>query len=98
MVVEATVNVALEEPEPPLMGFVPKATVTPEGIPDAVSVTDELKPLDGVAVMVELPLAPAATESDEGDADSVKDGCVEVDPVRASMRPVLGLPHPVTRS
>ena len=73
-VVEATLKVALEEPEPPLMGLVPKVTVTPEGIPDAVRVTDELKPLEGVAVMVEAPLDPAATEREDGEADSAKDG------------------------
>jgi len=56
-VVEATVKVALEEPEPPLMGLVPKVTVTPEGIPDAVSVTDELNPFDGVAAETSRALA-----------------------------------------
>lgn len=98
MVLDATVKVALEDPDPPLMGLVPKATVTPEGIPDAVRVTDELKPFDGVAVIVEFPLAPAATEREDGEAESAKDGWVDVVPVRASIRPVLGLPHPVTRS
>lgn len=98
MAVEATVKVALEEPEPLLMGLVPKVTVTPEGWPVAVSVTDELNPLDGLTVMVELPLLPAATESEAGEADTAKDGCCDVVPVRAAMSPVLGLPHPVTRS
>lgn len=80
------------------MGLVPNVTVTPEGWPVADSVTDELKPLDGVMVMVEFPLLPSATVSDEGDADGVKDGCCVEEPVRAAMSPLLGLPHPVTRS
>lgn len=86
------------EPLPAATGLVPKLTVTPEGWPVADSVTDELNPFDGLTVMVDCPLLPAATLRDEGEGDNVKDGCWVEEPVRAAMSPLLGLPHPVTRS
>ena len=52
----------------------------------------------GVPAMVEVPAAPCAMESEEGDAERVKPVAGVVDPVRAAMSPALGLPHPVTRS
>ena len=91
-------NVAVDEPLPPLIEAGLKPTVTPEGWPDAVRAMAELNPSDGVAVMVEDPLLPCATEIDEGDAERLKDGDVLCDPVRAATRPLFGLPHPVTRS
>ena len=42
-------------------GFVPKVPVMPAGQPDVANVTAELKPLAGVTVTVEVPLAPAVT-------------------------------------
>lgn len=70
--------------------------VTPVGWPEAVRVTAESKPPLTVLVMVELPALPGATETEVGDAESVKpDGG---GPVRAVIRPAVGLPHPVTRS
>lgn len=91
-------KVAMDVPLPLLTGLVPKATVTPLGWPEADRVTDELNPLAGVTVMVDCPLLPAATVSDDGEAERLKDGCGDVEPVRAAMSPLLGLPHPVTRS
>ena len=55
--VEPTVTPMLELPEP-LMGFVPKATVTPDGWPEAVKAIDELKPFSVVVEIVEEPAAP----------------------------------------
>lgn len=97
VVPEATVNVAVELPEPVIDEGL-KPTVTPEGCPEAVKVTAESKPSTTVDVIVEVPVLPAATETEVGEAERVKSGvCVE-DPARAAMRPAFGLPHPVTRS
>ena len=99
MVLEATVKVAVELPEPgaPMEDGL-KATVTPEGAPEAKSATEELNPPETAVVMVDEPVLPAVTVSADGEAETVKAG-VPVDvPVRAAMRPTLGLPHPVTRS
>lgn len=97
--VEATAKVTVELPEPGApIDVALKVTVTPAGAPDAVRVTAELNPPETAVVTVEFPLLPAATESAVGEAEIVKAGvCVE-DPVRALIRPVFGLPHPVTRS
>lgn len=91
-------NVAVEVPLPPLMDDGLKPTVTPVGWPDAVRAMPELKPSEGVAVMVEDPSLPAVTLTEPGEAESEKDGEVLCDPVRAATRPEFGLPHPVTRS
>lgn len=74
-----------------------KETVTPDTL-EAESVTVELNPLDGVTLIVEVPLLPAATVRDDGEAERLNEGCAELEPVRAAMSPLLGLPHPVTRS
>ena len=75
------------------------ATVTPLGAPDEARATEELKPPLGVKEMVELPLLPFATETEVGEAASVKLGVEVVPPARALMRLApLGLPHPVARS
>jgi hypothetical protein len=74
-VVEATARVSLEVPEPGAaidVGL--KLAVTPEGAPDAVRAIAESKPPETAVVMVELPLAPCATETDVGEAASVKAG------------------------
>ena len=65
--VEGTVKVAVEVPEPgAAMGVGLKPTVTPVGAPDEVSATAALNPPETVVVMVEFPLLPAATVSDVG--------------------------------
>lgn len=57
-VVGATVNVAVEVPEPgEAIGVGLKPTVTPAGIPEAVKETPEVNPPETV-VMVEDPLVP----------------------------------------
>ena len=90
-------KVAAEEPVPVMEDGL-KPTVTPLGIPDAESVTAESNPFETVLVIVDAPLLPAATESEVGEAERLKDGFCEEDPLSALMRPVFGLPHPVTRS
>ena len=97
--VDATVIVAVDEPEPgAAMDVGLKVRVIPDGTPDAERATAELKPPETVVVTVDDPLLPTFTESDDGDAEMVKAGVCVVDPVSAASRPVLGLPHPVTRS
>lgn len=81
----------------PVVGFVPKAAVTPLGRPDAARVTLPLNPPTSVTVMVLLPLPPCVIVRLLGESDSVKLGVD--DPARRLIRPVvLGLPHPVHRS
>jgi hypothetical protein len=97
--VDATVNVAVEVPDPGAAiddGL--KPTVTPLGMPDAVSATAASNPFDTVEVIVNDPLLPAATEIAEGEADNVNDGFCVDDPVSAAINPEFGLPQPVTRS
>jgi len=74
-VVEATVKVAVEVPEPGAaidVGLNP--TVTPVGWPLALSAIAELKPPETAVVTVEVPLLPAATETEVGEAARVKAG------------------------
>jgi len=52
-------------------GFVPKLAVTPVGKPDAARVTLPLKPLDGLMVIVLVPLVPCTTLRVLGDAEMV---------------------------
>ena len=98
-VVEATVSVAVDDPEPGAaidVGL--KPTVTPLGWPEAVRATAESNPPETAVVMVDDPLLPTTTETDVGDAASVKAGVWLVG-ASALIRPVpLGLPQPVTRS
>jgi hypothetical protein len=58
----------------PVVGFVPKLAVTPDGRADVESDTLPVKPPDGVTLIVELPLLPCVTLTLEGEADSVKFG------------------------
>ncbi|CAK0737810.1 hypothetical protein CCP3SC1_1000013 [Gammaproteobacteria bacterium] len=60
---EPTANVNVEEPEPVAIEVGLKLAVVPEGNPEAVSAIDELKPPDGVTVMVAVPDTPFATVS-----------------------------------
>src|ERR1035437_1619075 len=66
------VTVMVEVPEPGAMNVGLKETVTLEGAPLADKVIDELKLPVMVAVIVDVPLAPCITVSEEGDADRVK--------------------------
>ena len=73
VVVEATARVNVDEPDPGAamdVGF--NVAVTPVGWPDAVNAIAELKPPETAVVMVEVPLLPCATETDVGEAVSVK--------------------------
>lgn len=72
-----------------------KDAVTPVGSPDAARVTVPLKPVCGVIVMVLVPVAPSATLTLAGDADSVKVGAPGI--VRVTVVVALRLPEvPVT--
>lgn len=76
-----------------------KLTVTPVGAPEDDSAIAELNPPETAVVMVDVPLLPGATETATGEAASVNAGVGVVEPlVSAASRPLLGLPHPVTRS
>lgn len=98
-VVEATVIVNVEVPEPGAaidVGL--KPTVTPVGRPDAVKPMAALKPPETAVVIVELPLLPCTTETDPGEEEMVKlgDGVVEASAL-IRLAP-LGLPQPVSKS
>jgi hypothetical protein len=99
VVVEATIMVMVELPEPgAAMDVGLKLTVTPVGWPDADKATAELKPPEMAVVIVDLPLLPWTTDSEEGEAEMVKLGVVDVG-ARALIRPVpFGLPQPVAKS
>lgn len=74
-VVEATVKVTAEVPEPGAAidaGLNP--TVTPEGWPLADNAIAELNPPETAVVTVELPLLPSFTETEAGEAARVKAG------------------------
>lgn len=96
-VVEATAMVIVEVPDPgAAMDGGVKLTVTPAGCPVADKATAELKPPEIATVTVDVPLLPGATDTEPGDADTVKVGVVGA---RASIKLTpFGLPHPVTRS
>jgi hypothetical protein len=53
-------------------GFVPKEAVTPAGRPEAERVTLPANGLTSVTVMVSVPLAPCAIDSDAAEGFSVK--------------------------
>lgn len=74
-VVEATASVRVDVPEPGAaidVGL--KVAVTPVGRPLADSATAELNPPETVVVMVDVPLLPCATDTEVGEAASVKAG------------------------
>ena len=74
-VVEATAKVSAEVPEPgAAMEVGLKVAVTPVGWPEAVKATAESNPPETVVVIVEPPLEPCATDTDVGEAASVKAG------------------------
>lgn len=94
--VEGTLTVAVEVPEPVIDVWL-KVTLMPMGA-EAERVMVELKPPEAVVVIVDDPLLPWFTESDDGEAEMVKEPVGVAVPVRAARRPVFGLPQPVTRS
>lgn len=78
-VVDPTVSVRVEDPEPgAAMDVAPNAAVVPVGSPDALSAMAELKPPEMAVAMVLVPLAPWATDTDTGDALIVNAGAVTV--------------------
>ena len=73
--VAATTSVSVDEPDPGAAieaGL--KVAVTPLGRPDADKATAELKPPETDVLMEEVPLLPCTTETDVGEAASVKAG------------------------
>lgn len=98
-VVEATVMVMFEEPEPgAAMDVGLKPTVTPVGWPFAVKATAESKPPETAVVIVDVPPLPCTTETEVGEAEMVKLGVVDVG-ARALIRLApFGLPQPVSKS
>jgi len=98
-VVAATAMVIVDAPEPgAAMDVGLKVTVTPVGWPVADNAIAESKPPEIAVVIVEVPLLPCTTETEEGDAEMVKLGD-DVVPARAVISPEpLGLPQPVARS
>src|SRR5690242_3751821 len=56
------------------IGFTLKVTVTPLGCPVAVNVMSLLKPFSAVVLMVEVPLLPCSTVTEEGEALMLKSG------------------------
>lgn len=57
-----------------VIGFVPNEAVTPLGRPEADSVTEPVKPPEGVSVMVLVPVVPCLTVKLAGEADNEKSG------------------------
>ncbi len=75
-----------------------KLTVTPAGWPLADNPIAASKPPEMVVVIVDCPLLPCTTETEEGEPEIVK---LEADEVSASalINPVpFGLPQPVAKS
>lgn len=74
-VVEVTASVSVDVPEPgAAMEAGLRVAVTPVGAPVAVKAIAELKPPETVVVSVDAPLLPCTTETDAGEAASVKAG------------------------
>src|SRR5260370_1410572 len=74
-VAEPTVTVIVEVPAPGAaieVGL--KATVTPEGWPEADSATALVKPFETAVVIVEVPEPPCASDPELGEAESGKSG------------------------
>jgi len=76
-----------------------KVTVTPVGWPLADKATAPLNPPDTVLVIVEEPLPPCATDTDDGEADKLKLGDDDPPPASAVISAApFGLPKPVAKS
>ncbi len=68
-------KVAVDVPEPgDAIDEGLKPTVTPDGWPLAVRPIAEVKPPDTLVVIVEVPLLPATTETEAGEAEMVNAG------------------------
>lgn len=80
------------------MEFGLKEAVVLAGSPLAASEMAELNPSTAAVVIEDVPVLPWITETDEGEAEIVKLGELDPDPVKAAMSAGVGLPHPVTRS
>ena len=93
----ATISVIVEVPAPGIdVGL--KPAVTPAGRPVADKEMAELKSFVTVLVIVIFPELPRITDTDPGDAESVKPGPDEV-PAIALISPArFGLPQPVAKS
>jgi hypothetical protein len=96
--VDAAVKVSVDEPEPgDAMDAGLNAAVTPVGRPEAERAIAELNPPETAVVMVELPVLPAATESEVGEADRVKAGVAAAVTVSETVAVwVMPPPVPVT--
>ncbi len=81
------------------IGLVPNVTVTPLGCPEADNVMALLKPFKAVVLMVDVPLWPCCTVTEDGDALMVKSGVVlpQFANLKFAMR-VLQLNEPVVLS
>lgn len=78
-------------------GLVPKLAVTPLGRPEAESVTEPVKPFDGLTVIVLLPFVPCFTVRLAGEAEREKFGCAGAFTVRLMAVVWLVVPEvPVT--
>jgi hypothetical protein len=95
---DATVNVAVELPAPPVTVVGLNPTVTPLGRFDADSATADEKPPSAEIEIVEFPLPPCITVNDPGFAAIVKSGVCVCVPASAFTSAGVGLPQPVTRS
>lgn len=91
-------EIDMDELPAPVIEVGLKPIVTPEGCPLAERATAESKPPVTLLEMVVDPALPCTTETDPGEAERLKPGCVELDPKSALIRLAVGLPHPVTRS
>lgn len=81
----------------PVVGFVPKAAVTPLGRPEAARVTLPVNPPASVTVMVLVPVPPCVIDRLVGESERLKLGVVA--PANRLMIPVVfGLPQPVHKS
>lgn len=70
----------------PVVGLVPKVAVTPAGRAELESVTDPVKPPEGVTVIVLLPLVPWVTANELGEAERVKSGVPQLANLKFAMR------------
>jgi hypothetical protein len=91
-VVAATARVKVEVPAPVIdVGL--KVGVTPVGCPVADKAMDESKPPVMAEVIVDVPLAPCATETELGEAERLKPAVGAPARARSRLSP-FGLPKP----
>jgi hypothetical protein len=76
-----------------VVGFVPYATVTPLGKPDATSVTLPVNPPASVTVMVSVAVLPSVTARVEADGASLKLGTTAVTTVSAIVVVAVSVPE-----